>query len=122
MEKKRNYFQNNLTINRCYKFKEYIAGRATIEHSSNRSSAVVNNNSNEIRITTNPLNINYCEPEDCVPSSFSNPCHIKLPSSGVPLDNVKHQIDNATYCKSKPSIVIPGNGAPDDSDVWFVNK
>ncbi|XP_017768079.1 PREDICTED: transmembrane protein 132D isoform X2 [Nicrophorus vespilloides] len=72
-------------------------GRATLEPSSNRNSAVINNNTNEMRITTNPLNMNYCDPDDCVATSFSNPTHIELPSK--PAES--RIVDSSTYCKSK---------------------
>ncbi|KAK4874990.1 hypothetical protein RN001_011412 [Aquatica leii] len=92
-------------------------GRATLEHNSNRSSTV-NNNPPEIRITTNPLNMNYCDPDDCVPSSFSNPTHIELPSSTA-VDNNVHQVDSSTYCKSKPGGgIVNVNNTNDDVDVW----
>uniref|UniRef100_A0A1Y1MMI2 Transmembrane protein 132E n=1 Tax=Photinus pyralis TaxID=7054 RepID=A0A1Y1MMI2_PHOPY len=93
-------------------------GRATLEHTSNRSSTV-NNNPPEIRITTNPLNMNYCDPEDCVPSSFSNPTHIELPSSSaVPPTNAS-QVDSSTYCKSKPGGGIANsNTTNDELDIW----
>lgn len=65
--------------------------------------------------------MNYCEPEDCVPSSFSNPCHIELPSSSA-IEKPKPEIDSTTYCKSKPGggIVI-SNHTNDDKDIWYVH-
>lgn len=75
-------------------------GRATLERSSGqmvqtsgRSSTINNNNpSTEMRITTNPMSLNYSEPDDCIvqATSFDNPNHIELPS---------RHIDSATYCK-----------------------
>lgn len=75
-------------------------GRATLERSSGhmmqtsgRSSTINNNNSvTEMRITTNPMSLNYSEPDDCIvqATSFDNPHHIELPS---------RHIDSATYCK-----------------------
>lgn len=95
----------------------WYLGRATLEHTSNRSSTV-NNNPPEMRITTNPLNMNYCEPDDCVPSSFSNPCHIELPSSSV-VENGDRQVDSTTYCKSKPGGgIVNANTTNDEVDVW----
>lgn len=92
-------------------------GRATID-SSNRNS-VINNNQPDMRIITNPLNINYVEPEDCLATSFSNPSHIELPSKED--INSNRAIDSSTYCKSKVGGGI--NNANDNNDelqVWYV--
>ncbi|KRT83247.1 hypothetical protein AMK59_4704, partial [Oryctes borbonicus] len=92
-------------------------GRATLDH-SNRNSTV-NNNTTEMRITTNPLNMNYCEPEDCVVTSFSNPTHIELPSRPAENPPPKPVIDSSTYCKSKsgrnPS---SSNTSTDELEIW----
>lgn len=104
-------------------------GRATLD-SSNRNSTATNNNSNEMRITTNPLNMNYCDPDDCLATSFSNPSHIELPSGRVQPTtttnstadiNSNRQIDSSTYCKSKVgggTNIIDNN---DDLQVWYVD-
>lgn len=108
-----------------------ISGRATLESGSNRNSRVDNNNGgagggggpHKIRITANPLSMNYCEPEDCVPSSFGNPTHVEL-SDGSAEPSPVSQVDSATYCKSK----APGGSATnnnsnannDEIDVWYV--
>ncbi|XP_060527695.1 transmembrane protein 132C isoform X1 [Cylas formicarius] len=80
-------------------------GRATMDTTSNRNSTVVsNNNGTDIRIITNPLNTNYCDPDDCLATSFSNPSHIDLPSrsEGNMADvNSNQAIDSRTYCRSK---------------------
>ncbi|KAI8435139.1 hypothetical protein MSG28_003516 [Choristoneura fumiferana] len=84
-------------------------GRATIErngnrHSTNRNS-VQPDNGNEMRITANPLNHNYADPEDAIRdngnvmvTSFDNPNSIELPSQSERRD----VIDSTTYCK-KPN-------------------
>ncbi|KAJ8975395.1 hypothetical protein NQ317_008610 [Molorchus minor] len=98
-------------------------GRATLDN-SNRNSAAVNNNSTDMRIITNPLNMNYAEPEDCLAAtSFSNPTHIELPSkagvAGTSDINSNKSIDTSTYCKSK---IGGGNNKPnvnnDELQVW----
>lgn len=76
-----------------------------------------------MRITTNPLNANYCEPEDCVATSFSNPTHIELPSRLLdPHSNAHHSVDSATYSKSKSTVAVPDNNSNDvDNDevqIW----
>lgn len=106
------------------------SGRATLESGSNRNSRIDNNNGgtgggpHKIRITANPLSMNYCEPEDCVPSSFSNPTHIELPSDSAEPAPVSH-VDSATYCKSKaPDGSATNNNSNannDEIDVWYVS-
>lgn len=66
----------------------------------------MNDNAKEIRITANPLNYNYVDPDDAIRengnvmvTSFDNPNSIELPSQNDRRDNV---IDSTTYCK-KPS-------------------
>lgn len=103
--------------------KLYILGRATLEYGSKRSSAVLNNNANEMRITANPLNANYCEPEDCLATSFSNPTHIELPSRPPEAPtNVNHPVDSATYSKSKSTVAILENNSneidDDEVQIW----
>lgn len=81
-------------------------GRATLDTSNRNSTVTANNNapnaanSNEMRITTNPLNMNYCDPEDCLATSFSNPSHIELPSRSSDVTSGR-AIDSGTYCKNK---------------------
>nr|XP_008197339.1 PREDICTED: transmembrane protein 132B isoform X2 [Tribolium castaneum] len=87
-------------------------GRATLD-SSNRNSSVTNTNGNEMRITANPLNLNYCDPDDCLATSFSNPSHIELPSSSQADINSNRPIDSNTYCKSKS-----GGSNNEDLQVW----
>lgn len=36
-----------------------------------------------MRIITNPLTLNYVEPDDSLATSFTNPHHIKLPPTSV---------------------------------------
>ncbi|KAJ8913830.1 hypothetical protein NQ315_003739, partial [Exocentrus adspersus] len=99
-------------------------GRAMLD-TSNRNSTVANNNSCDMRIITNPLNINYCEPEDCLAvTSFSNPSHVELPSK-APVANAttdvnsnKATIDTSTYCKSKIGGGINNANNNDDPQVW----
>lgn len=91
-------------------------GRATLDH-SNRNSTV-NNNTTEMRITTNPLNMNYCEPEDCVVTSFSNPTHIELPSRPAENPPPKPVIDSSTYCKSKGGRNVSANSSSDELEIW----
>lgn len=81
-------------------------GRATID-TSNRNSAVVNRNQADMRIITNPLNMNYCEPDDTLvgATSFSNPTHIDLPSCAIRNQEASElssnrSIDSNTYCRS----------------------
>ncbi|XP_049867014.1 transmembrane protein 132E isoform X2 [Pectinophora gossypiella] len=82
-------------------------GRATIERNGNRHPANRNStqpdNGNEMRITANPLNYNYVDPDDAIRengnvmvTSFDNPNSIELPSQN------DRRIDSTTYCK-KPS-------------------
>ncbi|XP_025833785.1 transmembrane protein 132E isoform X2 [Agrilus planipennis] len=95
-------------------------GRSTMDMNSNRSSAVINNN--EMRITANPLNLNYCEPDDCVPSSFSNPTHIELPSRSA-AENQNQQVDSTTYCKSKRSgLIFSSSTTSNDNEPNVWNK
>ncbi|XP_039747216.1 transmembrane protein 132E [Pararge aegeria] len=89
-------------------------GRATIErngtrHPVNRNSAQPadnGNNNQEMRITANPLNYNYVDPDDAIRdngnvmvTSFDNPNSIELPSQNEKRERV---IDTTTYCK-KPA-------------------
>ncbi|XP_052737744.1 transmembrane protein 132E [Bicyclus anynana] len=89
-------------------------GRATIErngtrHPVNRNStqpAEKTNNNQEMRITSNPLNYNYVDPDDAIRdngnvmvTSFDNPNSIELPSQNEKRERV---IDSTTYCK-KPA-------------------
>ncbi|XP_049823614.1 transmembrane protein 132E isoform X2 [Aethina tumida] len=104
-------------------------GRATME-SSNRNSTVANNNANEMRITANPLNLNYVDPDDCLATSFSNPNHIELPSKSALQqheastsnnNNGGRQIDSSTYCKSKPNgggVNTTNTNDNDELQVW----
>ncbi|KAJ3642646.1 hypothetical protein Zmor_025409 [Zophobas morio] len=93
-------------------------GRATLD-SSNRNSAATNPNASEIRITTNPLNLNYCDPDDCLATSFSNPSHIELPSSSQADINSNRPIDTSTYCKSKSTAATAGSSNDnDDLQIW----
>lgn len=102
-------------------------GRATID-TSNRNSAVVNNNQSDMRIITNPLNMNYCEPEDTLAgaTSFSNPTHIELPCAGyrneADVVNSNRAIDTSTYCRSKVGggIATDASGNDDELQIWFV--
>ncbi|XP_072943477.1 transmembrane protein 132E isoform X2 [Epargyreus clarus] len=87
-------------------------GRATIERNGNRHPANRNstqppdksNNNQEMRITSNPLNYNYVDPDDAIRdngnvmvTSFDNPNSIELPSQSE-----RRPIDSTTYCK-KPA-------------------
>lgn len=94
---------NNWTKIEAFNF----PGRATIErngnrHPANRNSAQQTDNGiTEMRITANPLNYNYVDPEDAIRengnvmvTSFDNPNSIELPSQ-----NDKKVIDSTTYCK-----------------------
>ncbi|XP_026330069.1 transmembrane protein 132B [Hyposmocoma kahamanoa] len=95
-------------------------GRATIEKNGNRHAALTNRNStqpdngNEMRITANPLNYNYVDPEDAIRdngnvmvTSFDNPNSIELPSQ-----NDRCVIDTTTYSKKLPRHTRqhPGDG------------
>ncbi|CAG5012540.1 unnamed protein product [Parnassius apollo] len=86
-------------------------GRATIERNGNRQLANRNstqpadkgNNNQEMRITSNPLNYNYVDPDDAIRdngnvmvTSFDNPNSIELPSQNEKKERV---IDSTTYCK-----------------------
>ncbi|RVE54865.1 hypothetical protein evm_000632 [Chilo suppressalis] len=87
-------------------------GRATIErngnrHPANRNSTQPTDNANaqEMRITANPLNYNYVDPDDAIRdngnvmvTSFDNPNSIELPSQS----DKRSAIDSTTYCK-KPA-------------------
>lgn len=88
-------------------------GRATLD-SSNRNSAATTTNGNEIRITSNPLNMNYCDPDDCLATSFSNPSHIELPSLSSDL-NSNEPIDSSTYVRTKSA---RNDENDDDLQVW----
>ncbi|KAL4714013.1 hypothetical protein ACJJTC_008367 [Scirpophaga incertulas] len=83
-------------------------GRATIERNGNRhpanrnSTQPDNGNSTEMRITANPLNYNYVDPDDAIKdngnvmvTSFDNPNSIELPSQ----NDKRTAIDSTTYCK-----------------------
>lgn len=99
------------TLNHWVKNEAFnFPGRATIErngnrHPANRNSTQQTDNGNtEMRITANPLNYNYVDPEDAIRengnvmvTSFDNPNSIELPSQ-----NEKKVIDTTTYCK-KPA-------------------
>ncbi|CAH2074200.1 unnamed protein product, partial [Iphiclides podalirius] len=88
-------------------------GRATIERNGNRQPANRSapppdkgNNNHEMRITSNPLNYNYVDPEDAIRdngnvmvTSFDNPNSIELPSQK---ERGGRAIDTTTYCK-KPA-------------------
>lgn len=79
--------------------------RSSNRHQANRNSTQVPDNGNqEIRITANPLNYNYVDPDDAIRdngnvmvTSFDNPNSIELPSQ-----NDTRVIDSTTYCK-KPA-------------------
>ncbi|GBP71122.1 Transmembrane protein 132B [Eumeta japonica] len=86
-------------------------GRATIERNGNRqlarNSAQPDNGNHEMRITANPLNYNYVDPEDAIRdngnvmvTSFDNPNSIELPSQSE--GRRERPIDSTTYCK-KPA-------------------
>lgn len=94
-------------------------GRATLD-SSNRNSTATNNNASEMRITANPLNMNYCDPDDCLATSFSNPSHIELPSGEAQSADINsnRQIDSSTYCKSKLGGGTNNTDNNDDVQVW----
>ncbi|KAL3270215.1 hypothetical protein HHI36_009271 [Cryptolaemus montrouzieri] len=83
-------------------------GRSTVD-SSNRNSSV-QNAAAEIRITTNPLNANYCEPDDSLATSFSNPTHIELPSGrGAVVE------EGRAWSKPTPPPPLPPHGLPLES-------
>lgn len=87
----------------------HFSGRATIEKSGNRHvptnrSSTQPDNGNEMRITNNPLNYNYVDPEDAIRengnvmvTSFDNPNSLELPSQ-----NDRRVIDSTTYSKKLP--------------------
>ncbi|XP_013182085.1 PREDICTED: transmembrane protein 132B [Papilio xuthus] len=100
-------------------------GRATIERNGNRqlanrnsSQPIDKSNNNEMRITSNPLNYNYVEPDDAIRengnvmvTSFDNPNSIELPSQNektrttddkTRIEDKNRVIDSTTYCK-KPA-------------------
>lgn len=133
----------------------YFIGRATIERHTGHQVQAVNRNSTpippppppahsdaairnhlnrEMRITSNPLNLNYADPEDAIKSdhangnviatSFDNPNHIELPSQ----NNIERRersassgsriIDTATYTKKdRISRPIRYTG-PENSKSW----
>lgn len=69
----------------------------------NRNSNQHTDNSKEMRITDNPLNYNYVDPDDAIKdngnvmvTSFDNPNSIELPSQN---DRRERVIDSTTYCK-----------------------
>lgn len=125
---KLHYAQSHKIFN--YKFVTFLVGRATIDHSNpyNRSSTV-NNNTTEMRITTNPLNMNYCDPDDCVTSSF-NGNHNDLAGRQESLnvhsaDSQLPIVDSSTYCKSKGVVPRHSNladstlsGVTDNLQIW----
>ncbi|XP_066247683.1 transmembrane protein 132E [Euwallacea similis] len=87
-------------------------GRATMDPPSNRNSTIAssNNNGQDMRIITNPLNMNYVDPDDALATSFINPNHIELPgrqpasgASSSPNDGNSNgrSIDSTTYCRGK---------------------
>lgn len=90
-------------------------GRATMDPPSNRNSTVAtNNNGQDMRIITNPLNVNYVDPDDALATSFTNPNHIDLPSrqpasgaSSSPNESNSNgrSIDSSTYSRNKITIV-----------------
>lgn len=114
------------------KLQTSVSGRATIERNGNRqlanrnsSQPIDKSNNNEMRITSNPLNYNYVEPDDAIRengnvmvTSFDNPNSIELPSQNeksrttddktkttddrTRTDDKARVIDSTTYCK-KPS-------------------
>lgn len=100
-------------------------GRATMDMSSNRNSTVVtNNNGQDMRIITNPLNSNYVEPDDSLATSFTNPNHIELSSrspvpgaSGSDANSNGKSIDSTTYCKSKREGIVSGRSRMSDVEV-----
>lgn len=82
---------------------------------------MLNNNATEMRITANPLNANYCEPEDCLATSFSNPTHIELPSKSPETStNANRPVDSATYCKSKNTYADSNSSVvnTDEMQIW----
>lgn len=87
-----------------------------------------------MRITANPLNLNYVDPDDCLATSFSNPNHIELPSKSALQqheastsnnNNGGRQIDSSTYCKSKPNgggVNTTNTNDNDELQVWYVKQ
>lgn len=74
-------------------------------HAANRHSQQPTDS--EMRITNNPLNYNYVDPEDAIKengnvmvTSFDNPNSVELPSQGE--GKRQRAIDTTTYCK-KPT-------------------
>ncbi|XP_028135128.1 transmembrane protein 132E [Diabrotica virgifera virgifera] len=89
-------------------------GRATIEPPNQYTS-----NPADMRIITNPLNMNYCEPDDSLMSnSFSNPTHIELPASSSHANSSSRQIDSRTYSKGKGEKISIGTESDSDIQVW----
>lgn len=78
----------------------------------NRNSTQTTDNASanhEMRITANPLNYNYVDPDDAIKengnimvTSFDNPNSIELPSQNDPVVKREKVIDSTTYCK-KPA-------------------
>lgn len=89
-------------------------GRSTVD--SNRNSSI-NPQSNEMRITTNPLNANYCDPEDCLVTSFSNPNHVNLSSVNEAEPNANRVVDSSTYTKNKYG--KGSNNYKNESQIWY---
>ncbi|XP_037049229.1 transmembrane protein 132E isoform X1 [Bradysia coprophila] len=77
-------------------------GRSTMDRSSmvqdgNGNAHIVNNQrDSRIRITSNPMNLNYADPDDTLVevTCFDNPNHIRLPAT-----NNNNSIDTSTYNK-----------------------
>ncbi|XP_057654487.1 transmembrane protein 132E isoform X1 [Diorhabda carinulata] len=91
-------------------------GRATIEPPSQYV-----NNTTDMRIITNPLNMNYCEPDDSLMgNSFSNPTHIELPATDN--GNSNRQIDSRTYSRGKESGQKVEISNDNDTDIQVWNK
>ncbi|CAH1236119.1 unnamed protein product [Diabrotica balteata] len=89
-------------------------GRATIEPPNQYTS-----NPSDMRIITNPLNMNYCEPDDSLmANSFSNPTHIELPASSSHVNSSSRQIDSRTYSKGKGEKISIGTESDSDIQVW----
>ncbi|GAB0099729.1 TMEM132 domain-containing protein [Sergentomyia squamirostris] len=95
-------------------------GRSTLDKSAaaeqvgNRTSM----HETQIRITSNPMNLNYADPDDAIvqATSFDNPNHIQLPSA-APAAPPGASIDTKTYCKRerrcKPTLnFAEGNPPP----------
>lgn len=64
--------------------------------------------------------MNYCDPDDCVPNSFSNPTHIQLPNAAPEtLVASGRHIDTSTYCKGKAGGGISNvNNTNGDMQIW----